>query len=580
MNAQEKAENTSASKARRSERLQERESQSTGSTSHHVERADLRTHSYAKLAYSSISSIFSLLANATPSEPFEPRNWAQAMKQPGAGTWRKAAKEEYDSLMENKTWVLVEPPMNRDVLRGRWVFKYKRGMSGKIIRHKARWVVRGYEQKLGIDYADTFASVVKPMSYKSLFAIAAALDLEIEQMDVKTAFLYGTLDEDIYVEQPHGFDDGTTKVCKLNKALYGLKQSPRVWYQTLSTFLKSKGYNPIDADHSVFTKDGKTFVAVYVDDLLLCGPDMEIINTLKRDLSSVFQMVDLGPAHYYLGMSITRNRQQRTLRIGQKSYLEEAIKSAGLWESAPQLTPMATGNLEPAPDDYTAHADFKAKYQSFVGTLMYAMLGTRPDIAFSVSCVSRFAANPTDAHMKAVKRIFSYLRGTIDLQLTYRGELLQLEGYSDADWGGDPSTMRSTSGFVFNIGSGAISWSSKRQPTVALSTTEAEYRAQTGATKEAVWLRQLLQNLAPQEQTPHATIIYCDNQSAIALAKDPKFHARTKYIAIEEHWIREKVKDNTIKLEYVSTSKQIADGLTKPLPKDAFVEFRRLLGLE
>ena len=178
-------------------------------------------------------------------------------------------------------------------------------------------------------------------------------------------------------------------------------------------------------------------MAVYVDDLLLYGPDMEIINTLKRDLSSVFQMVDLGPAHYYLGMSITRNRQQRTLRIGQKSYLEEAIKSAGLWESAPQLTPMATGNLEPAPDDYTAHADFKAKYQSYVGTLMYAMLGTRPDIAFSVSCVSRFAANPTDAHMKAVKRIFSYLRGTIDLQLTYRGELLQLEGYSDADWGGE-----------------------------------------------------------------------------------------------------------------------------------------------
>jgi hypothetical protein len=204
--------------------------------------------------------------------------------------------------MENKTWVLVEPPMNRDVLQGRWVFKYKRGISGTIIRHKARWVVRGYEQKLGIDYADTFASVVKPMSYKSLFAIAAALDLEIEQMDVKTAFLYGTLDEDIYVEQPHGFDDGTTKVCKLNKALYGLKQSPRVWYQTLSIFLKSKGYNPIDADHSVFTKDGKTFVAVYVDDLLLCGPDMEIINMLKRDLSSVFQMVDLGPAHYYLGM--------------------------------------------------------------------------------------------------------------------------------------------------------------------------------------------------------------------------------------------------------------------------------------
>jgi hypothetical protein len=182
--------------------------------------------------------------------------------------------------------------------------------------------------------------------------------------------------------------------------------------------------------------------------------------------------------------------------------------------------------------------------------------------------------------MTAVKRIFQYLRGTLDLQLTFRGELKDLAGYSDSDWGGDPATYRSTAGFVFNIGSGAISWSSKRQPTIALSTCEAEYQAQTQAAKEAVWLRSLLQELNPVEPTPYATIIYCDNQGAIALAKDPKFHPRTKHIAIQHHWVREKIADQVVDLEYVETSKQVADGLTKALPKDPFEAFRDVIGLE
>lgn len=176
-------------------------------------------------------------------------------------------------------------------------------------------------------------------------------------------------------------------------------------------------------------------------------------------------MTDLGAVAFYLGMSITRERNNRILRIGQKSYLEQAIRGAGLWDSYHQTTPMGTERLEPAKEGYLADKAFTKEYQSYVGTLMYAMLGTRPDIAYSVACVSRYASNPTDQHMKAIKRIFSYLRGSLDLQLTFRGDLADLAGYSDSDWGGDPSTFRSTAGFVFNIGSGAISWSSKRQPT-------------------------------------------------------------------------------------------------------------------
>lgn len=501
------------------------------------------------------------------------------MNSSSAIKWFRAAEDEYDSLITNNTWCLVEPPLHQKVLKGKWVFKYKRGSGNVILRHKARFVVKGYEQKFGVDYDQTFASVVKPMSYKALFAIAASLDLEIEQMDVKTAFLYGEINEDIYIEQPEGFNDNSGRVCKLNKALYGLKQSPRVWYKTLSEHLQSIGFIAIDADSSVFQRS-TTFIAVYVDDLLIFGPDSGEIIQIKKSLSERFSMSDLGPVAYYLGMTVTRDRQRRILRIGQRSYLEEAIRQTGVWDAVCVATPMEISSLEPAGDEYEATPEFKTRYQSYVGTLMYAMLGSRPDIAFAVSCVSRYSANPTNDHMNAVLRVFKYLHGTLEYQLTYRGELQPLRGFSDSDFAGDKATSRSTSGFVFNIGSGAISWSAKRQPHVVLSTTEAEYGGQTQAAKEAIWLRQLLRSLNPADPIPYATIIYCDNQGAIALAKDPRFHPRTKHIGVQHHWIREKIADKEIELEYVSTTKQVADGLTKPLPRPTFEAFRDALGLE
>jgi Reverse transcriptase (RNA-dependent DNA polymerase)/GAG-pre-integrase domain len=531
------------------------------------------------------SSYFAMLANRLldisqllDDEPPEPTTWKSAMAHPTHDEWLTAAKEELDSLVNNNTWTLVDLPKNQKFLPGKWVFKYKRNSLGVIIRYKARWVVKGYEQQEGIDYNETFASVVKPMSYKALFAIAASLDLEIEQMDVKTAFLYGNIDETIYVEQPHGLTDGSNRVCRLNKALYGLKQSPRVWYKTLSEFLTSQGFLALDADQSVFVQ-GSTYIAVYVDDLLIIGPHMATIDKLKNALSERFKMTNLGPVAFYLGMTITRDRRKRILRIGQKSYLQEAIRAANLCNQPAPFTPMVNGKLRPGGDEYEAEPEFKRQYQSLVGTLMYAMLGSRPDIAFAVSCVSRYASNPTHDHMEAVRRIFLYLQGTINYELTFQGDLRSLQGYSDSDWAGDSATSRSTAGFIFNIGSGAISWSSKRQPTVALSTCEAEYQAQTQAAKEAIWLRSLLRSLNPLDTIPYATVIYCDNQGAIALAKDPKFHARTKHIAIQHHWIREQIDGGVVDLEYVSTTRQLADGMTKALPRFPFEAFRDALGV-
>ena len=356
-----------------------------------------------------------------------------------------------------------------------WVYKLKRGPQGEIIRYKARWVVRGFEQEEGIDYKETFASVVKPMSYKALFAIAAALDLEIEHMDVKTAFLYGDIDEEVYVEQPHEMDDGSGRVCRLNKALYGLRQSPRIWYNTLTNFLETIGFTALVADAGVFSR-GHLYIAVYVDDLLIAGPSKDEIQEIKDTLSNRFEMTDLGPCTHYLGMTVTRDRRNRILRLSQRSYIETVLQDHGMWECKPVLTPLE-GRLEPAPEGHKATDEDKHWYAKAIGSLMYAMLGTRPDIAFAVSCCSRYMSNPAEPHIKAVKRIMRYLRGTINFELTFRGELEPLLGYSDSDWAGDTGTRRSTSGYIFNIGRGAISWSSKQQSVVALSTCEAEYMA-------------------------------------------------------------------------------------------------------
>jgi hypothetical protein len=523
-------------------------------------------------------SLLSFLGHADPNEPFEPRTLEQAMNCPQWKQWEAAIRDEYMSLVENSTWTEMKCPGDRESLTGKWVFKIKRGAAGEILRYKARWVVRGFEQREGIDFHETFASVVKPMSYKAIFALAAANDWEIDQMDVKTAFLYGEIDTEVYIDLPTGC--GVSGTAKLNKALYGLKQSPRVWYNTFANFLSEQGFKPLDADSSVFCREG-TIIAIYVDDLLITGDSRENIDIIKKSLSSHFHMSDLGPCHFYLGMEVIRDRPRRSLRLSQTAYLRKVLEDNGMSTCSTVNTPMEpTIQLLPADKNYQAPASLRRAYQSAVGSLMYAMLGTRPDIAFAVSVVSRFASNPTEAHMKAVKRIFRYIQGTLDMGLVFRGSIQPLEGYTDSDWAGDHDTRRSTSGYVFNVGSAAISWSAKRQPTVSLSSCEAEYIGQTNATKEAIWLQGFLKQVNPGDPGLSATIIYGDNQGAIALAKNPQFHARTKHIDIQHHFVREKVAEGRVDIKYIHTSKQVADGLTKALPRDPFQRFRKAVGVE
>ncbi|KAK5996264.1 Retrovirus-related Pol polyprotein from transposon TNT 1-94 [Cladobotryum mycophilum] len=508
----------------------------------------------------------------------EPDTYRQAADSTEWEQWLRAMTDEIDSLKENQTWELVDLPQNRKALRGKWVYKVKRDANGMVSRHKARYVVKGFDQREGIDYHETFASVVKSMTYKAIFALAASEDLEIEQMDVKTAFLYGTVDEEIYMQQPEGFSDKTSRVCKLKKALYGLKQAPRIWYKTLTDFLSTLGFAPIPADEAVFVGKGM-IIAIYVDDLLLVGPDKTQIQRIKDTLGQAYKMTDLGPCQYYLGIAIRRDRAQRKIWLSQKAYIDKILCRFGMQDCNPVQIPIQPNSMD---HDIGRQSTTEEKtiFAQKVGSLMYAMMGTRPDIAFAVSYCSRFLNDPRPSHHQLLTRILRYMKGTSNWSLCYEGKANNLHGYTDADYAGDKSSRRSTAGYLFSLGSGAISWQSKKQPTIALSTCEAEYMGHTQAAKEATWLRTLLQSLFPGLGfTDKPTMIYADNQGAISLSRNPEFHAKTKHIDIQYHFIREKIADGIVGLAHVPSADEIADGLTKPLATDAFFKFRQAVGI-
>ena len=511
-----------------------------------------------------------------------PNTWKQAMEGPNSAEWYEAALDELRSLEKNNTWTLVDTSSDRKPLGGRWVFTVKRDAAGRIARYKARWVVEGYLQQYGIDFEQTFASVVKPMAFRVLFAIAAYLNLEIEQMDVKTAFLNGDIDAEVYVRFPDGFNE--RKVCRLNKALYGLKQSPRLWYERLARFLLEKlGLKHLDADHSIFTSDAGfkgPILTTWVDDIKIITPSKEMANQVKSELHAAFEMVDLGPISFYLGMTVVRDRANRILWLNQKAYIERVVSKYGLTGCKPVHTPMDE-SFDPIKNEAQASEKEIEQYQGMVGSIMFAMIETRPDIANAVSIVSRLAQNPSQAHTKAVKRIIAYLATTPNRGIVYGNKDLRLLGYCDANWAGDRVTRKSTGSYLFLMNGGPISWMSKLQPTVATSTCVAEYMAISFAVKEATWLRLLLNGVMPGiHSNPYAKLrIASDSQSAISLARNPVHHDRTKHVDIVYHYIREEITTERIELEYIQTDLMPADGLTKPLRSIKFRRFVEMLGM-
>ncbi|KAJ9513725.1 hypothetical protein QJQ45_015476 [Haematococcus lacustris] len=491
----------------------------------------------------------------------------EALSGPQADYWREAMHTELASLHANGTWTLVERPPGARVLPTKWVLKIKRDATGAIEKFKARLVAKGFMQVSGVDVGDVYAPVSKHTTLRALLALAAARDMEVHQIDVEAAFLNGTLqpDEVIHIQQPEGFEEGSRNtVCRLQKALYGLRQAPRAWHAKLKQELEGMGFCASESDPALFMlprPSGTVYLLVYVDDCLLCTEkgDFDSLDFVKQRLSSVFGIKDLGQTRWFLGMQISRNRAQGTLQLDQQQYIKELLSTYGMTEAHSKAVPMAPGTKLVKEGDAldTAHHS----YSALVGSLLYLSCCTRPDIAYAVGALARHMAAPTQQHWTAAKAVLSYLKGTASQGLVFGGND-SLQGYCDADYAGDKDTARSTTGYVFTLHGAAISWSSRLQPTVAMSTAEAEYMAASGAVKEAVWLRKLMQDLG----LPGTCVnLMCDNQAALQLLNNPMASARSKHISVHHHFARERAARGEVMFTYCSTSEMVADVMTKPL---------------
>ncbi|CAL2279421.1 unnamed protein product [Prunus armeniaca] len=496
----------------------------------------------------------------------EPSSYTQASKFPH---WQEAMTEEYDALMRNQTWSLVPISPNMNIVGCKWVFRVKRKADGTIERHKARLVAKGYNQKEGFDYYETFSPVVKPATIRTILALAVSQNWILQQLDVRNAFLNGILQEEVYMVQPPGFVDPLhpKHVCRLHKALYGLKQAPRAWFQRLTSFLLGQGFLHSKSDASLFIHHSSTFsiyVLVYVDDLIVTGQNASVINTFIDKLCSTFASRKLGALHFFLGMEVTRCANQ--LSLSQARYASDLLKKFKMDLCKPCPTPLLSSQRLSAHDgDSLSDPE---TYRSMVGGLQYLTL-SRPDIAYAVNQVCQYMHNPKTTHLQAVKRIYRYIKGTIEHGLIYRSSPdYTLRAFSDADWAGSLDDRRSTSGACIFLGPNILTWTAKKQSTVSRSSSEAEYRALATTVAELQWFRYLFRELGVPLRTPPC--VFVDNISALHMAANPVFHARTRHIEIDYHFVRELLARGVLRTRHVSSQHQLADIFTKSLSRERF----------
>ncbi|KAK8631789.1 hypothetical protein V6N13_028568 [Hibiscus sabdariffa] len=505
----------------------------------------------------------------------EPKTYQEAVASPDSEKWLEAMRSEMDSMSDNQVWTLVEPPEGIKPIGCKWVFKKKTDMDGNVQTYKGRLVAKGYRQIHGIDYDETFSPVAMFKSIRILLAIAAFHDYEIWQMDVKTAFLNGKLEEDVYMTQPKGFvtPENAGKVCKLQRSIYGLKQASRSWNLRFNDAIKEFGFIRNEDEPCVYKKFSGSivsFLILYVDDILIIGNDVPTLQSVKAWLSSCFSMKDLGEAAHILGVKIYRDRSRRLLGLSQSTYIDKVLKRFNIKASKKGFLPMTHGislSKEMCPSTSQERERMsQIPYASAIGSIMYAMICTRPGLSYALSMTSRYQENPGEGHWVAVKNILKYLRRTKDAFLVYGGEeQLSIKGYTDASFQTDKDDSRSQSGFVFRLNGGAVSWKSSKQDTVADSTIEAEYITASEAAKEAVWIKKIVKELGVVPSISDALELYCNNNGAIAQAKEPKSHQRSKHILRRFHLIREIVDQGDVEICKVHTDDNIANPLTKPL---------------
>ena len=465
----------------------------------------------------------------------EPTTYQEAMLDTDSKKWLEAMKSEIQSMYDNQVWNLIDLPEGTKTIGCKWVFKKKTDMDGKVHTYKARLVAKGFKQTHGIDYDETFSPVAMLKSIRILIVIAAYHDYEIWQMDVKTAFLNGNLLEDVYMTQPEGFvqPKNSGNVCKLQRSIYGLKQASWSWNLRFDESVKGFGFVKNEDEPCVYKKISGSvivFLVLYVDDILLIGNDIPTLQSVKSWLGKCFSMKDLGEATYIIGIKIYRDRSKRLIGLSQSAYIDKVLKRFSMQDSKRGYLPMSHG-ITLSKSQYPNTKDerermSKIPYASTIGSIMYVMLCTRPDVSYALSITSRYQSDPGESHWTAVKNILKYLRRFKDMFLVYGGleDDLVLNGYTDASFQSDKDDFRSQSGYVFCLKGGAVSWKSSKQSTVADSTTEAEYIAASDAAKEAVWIKKFITDLEVVPSLTNPVDVYCDNNGAIAKAKEPRSH--------------------------------------------------------
>ena len=519
----------------------------------------------------------------------DPDSYTQAMQGNDSGKWFHAMEEELKSMDQNQVWDLVELPKGCKRVECKWVFKTKRDSIGNIERYKARLVAKGFTQKDGIDYKETFSPVSKKDSLRIIMAVVAHYDLELHQMDVKTVFLNGNLEEEIYMDQPEGFSVKGKEhmVCKLKKSIYGLKQASRQWYLKFNDTITSFGFQENTVDRCIYMKvSGSKFIflVLYVDDTLLATNDLGLLHQTKKYLSQNFEMKDMGEATYVIGIEIFHDRSQGLLGLSQKTYINKILERFNMEKCSAGVVPIQKGdkfNAMQCPKNELERGQMRnIPYASVVGSLMYAQTCTRPDISFAVRMLGRYQSNPGLDHWKAAKKILRYLQGTINHMLTYkRSDHLKVIGYSDSDFAGCVDTRKSTFGYLFLLAEGAISWKSAKQSVIAASTMEAEFVACFEATIHGLWLRNFISGLRIVDSIARPLKIYCDNSAAVFFSKNDKYSKGAKHMEIKYFAVKEEVQKQRVSIEHISTNLMIANPLTKGLSPKAFNEHVERMGI-
>ena len=512
---------------------------------------------------------------ANPNDNWIPNSYREAITR--EDLWRGPMDDEIARMHERKVWHLVDRPKDANVMKNRWSFANKYDVDGGVVARKARLVAKGFTQIPGIDYFETYASVVRYESLRMNLAIAAAEDMEAWQVDFVGAYLNAPMREVVLMEQPEGYmAPGTEgKVAQLDYTLYGTMQGANNWWDSLDKEYRKLGYYRSKADTSVRSRDidgEKTITSTYTDDVTGISSSMAGAEQARAELGLQYEIKDLGESKLILGIRVDRDRAAGTISISQRTYIERVLARHGMSDCNPRSTPLPTGvvlNKSQAPTTEEEQYFMRDKpYREVLGAVMYAQIATRPDVSYAVATLSKFASNPGPPHWAALMHVLQYLKGTLHYKITYGGEgftSLAPIGYVDADYAGDTDTRRSCAGHVFVQAGGPTAWGAQYQPTVALSTTEAEYMSLTRSAKQVQWMYSAMDEVGfPQ---PKPAVLKGDNRSANALAKNTKHNSRVKHIDIRHHYVRERVKEGDIIIEHVPSIDNPADLFTKPLTR-------------